>query len=126
MSLATRLNISPARDFLSFDPENHPEWRDKILFIDGLDEVRAGERDRRTPFDEIRGRLDMLGKPSFRLSCRSTDWLGENDKTNLAAVAQGNSVTVVQLDPLGEPDVRLFLDVHPDVGDPGAFPFRGA
>ena len=110
-----------ARDFLTFDPENHPEWRDKILFIDGLDEVRAGERDRRTPFDEIRGRLDMLGKPSFRLSCRSTDWLGENDKTNLAAVAQGNSVTVVQLDPLGEPDVRLFLDVHPDVGDPGAF-----
>ncbi len=110
-----------ARDFLTFNPENHPEWRDKILFIDGLDEVRAGERDRRTPFDEIRGRLDMLGKPSFRLSCRSTDWLGENDKTNLAAVAQGNSVTVVQLDSLGEPDVRLFLDAHPDVGAPSAF-----
>ena len=34
-----------ARDFLTFDPQSHPEWRDKTLFIDGLDEVRAIRRD---------------------------------------------------------------------------------
>ena len=28
-----------ARDFLA---ESRPEWRDKTLFIDGLDEIRAG------------------------------------------------------------------------------------
>ena len=40
-----------ARDFITFDPKNHPEWRGKTLFIDGLDEVRVGRSDVRTPFD---------------------------------------------------------------------------
>lgn len=68
-----------ARDFLTFDATAHPEWRDKTLFIDGLDEVRAGTSDARTPFDEIRRRLDTLGKPRFRLSCRQADRLGNVD-----------------------------------------------
>ena len=57
-----------ARDFLTFDLR--PEWRSKILFIDGLDEVRAGSGDVRTPFDAIRQKLDYLESPRFRLSCR--------------------------------------------------------
>ena len=59
-----------ARDFLALEPNAHPEWRGKTLFIDGLDEVRAGSADARTPFDELRRRLDSLGRPRFRLSCR--------------------------------------------------------
>ena len=35
--------LVPARDFLTFEPTSHPEWRGKTLFIDGLDEVRAGD-----------------------------------------------------------------------------------
>ena len=66
----------PARNFLAFNPQNHPEWRDKTLFIDGLDEVRAIRRNMVTPFDEIRGRLDSLGKPRFRLSCRASRLAG--------------------------------------------------
>ena len=54
-----------ARDFLTFEPEDHPEWRGKTLFIDGLDEVRAGTSDVRTPFDQVRGRLDALGQAAF-------------------------------------------------------------
>ena len=35
--------VITADDFLTFDVSDHPpEWRDKTLFIDGLDEVRAG------------------------------------------------------------------------------------
>ena len=69
-----RALLISARDFLTFEPR--AEWRDKTLFIDGLDEVRAGSSDARTPFDAIRARLDALGRPPFRLSCRAADWLG--------------------------------------------------
>lgn len=63
-----------ARVFLrTFDASTHTEWRDRTLFIDGLDEVRAGALDARIPFDEILRRIGMLGKPRFRLSCRQAD-----------------------------------------------------
>ena len=54
-----------ARDFITLDFDSHPEWRDKTLFIDGLDEMRSGGVDSRIPLDEIRNRLDRLGRASF-------------------------------------------------------------
>ena len=88
-----------ARDFLALNPDAHPEWRGRTLFIDGLDEVRAGGGDARTPFDVLRHRLDALGRPRFRLSCREADWLGTNDRINLAKVSPDADLTVVRLDP---------------------------
>ena len=98
-----------ARDFLAFDPQYHPEWRGKTLFIDGLDEVRAGSSDARTPFDAIRGRLDTLGRPRFRLSCREADWLGANDRNHLEAVSPDGKVTVLRLNPLTDSDIVQLL-----------------
>ena len=92
--------LATARDFLALEPNAHPEWRGKTLFIDGLDEVRAGSADVRTPFDELRRRLDSLGRPRFRLSCREADWLGPNDRTNLVRVSPDAGLTVLRLDPL--------------------------
>ena len=100
----------PARDFRTFDPQHHPEWRGKTLFIDGLDEVRAGSSDANTPFDEIRNRLDTLRKQHFRLSCREADWLGANDREHLKSVSPDSAVTVLRLDPLTDPDVVSILD----------------
>ena len=88
-ALGEQACLVSARDFLTFDPQHHPEWRGKTLFIDGLDEVRAGSSDARTPFDAIRGRLDTLEKPRFRLSSREADWLGANDRNRLEAVSRG-------------------------------------
>lgn len=110
-----------ARDFLTFEPTNHPEWRGKTLFIDGLDEVRAGQPDARVPLDSIRRHLDGLGKPRFRLSCRAADWLGTNDRSNMAAVAPDGSLTVLRLDPLRSSDVGAILAVHPHVQDSDRF-----
>ena len=110
-----------ARDFLTFDPQHHPEWRGKTLFIDGLDEIRAGASDSRTPFDAIRGRLDMLGKPRFRLSCREADWLGATDRNRLEAVSPGDKVTVLRLNPLTDSDIVQLLAAHPRVDDAEAF-----
>ena len=110
-----------ARDFRTFDPQNRPEWRGKTLFIDGLDEVRAGSSDARTPFDEIRARLDALDKPRFRLSCREADWLGANDRDRLKTVSPDSTVTVLRLDPLTTCDVEKILSARSDIPDAGSF-----
>ena len=111
----------PARDFITLDPNNHPEWHSKTLFIDGLDEVRAGSSDYRVPFDEIRRRLDNLGKPRFRLSCREADWLGRNDLKHLMVVLPDTKLSVLRLDPLKESDVICILKSHPQVENAEAF-----
>ena len=98
-----------ARDFLTFDPEGHPEWRERTLFLDGLDEVRAGKSDARTPFDRIRHHLDRLGKPKFRLSCREADWLGKNDRQRLKSVSPDGEVVVLRLNSLTRAEVRAVV-----------------
>ena len=101
-----RVRFVSARDFLTFDPEDHPDWRERVLFLDGLDEVRAGKSDVRTPFDEVRSRLDRLGRPMFRLSCREADWLGKNDRQRLKSVSPDGKVVVLRLDPLTRDEAR--------------------
>ena len=99
----------PARKFMKLSVESHPELRGKTLFIDGLDEVRVGKTDVFTPFDEIWSKLDELGKPWFRLSCREADWLGDNDREDLASVAPDGAITVLRLDPLTDQDIIKIL-----------------
>lgn len=113
-----------ARDFLTFDPEDHPEWRERTLFLDGLDEVRAGKSDERTPFDRIRHQLDRLGKPRFRLSCREADWLGKNDRQRLKSVSPDGEVLVLRLDSLTRDEVRAV--VSDLLGESGLRPFLTA
>ncbi len=103
-----RTHLINARDFRTLAPRT--EWRNKTLFIDGLDEVRAGSPDARTPFDAIRERLDVLGRPRFRLSCRAADWLGANDRRHLESVSPDNRITVLGLDPLTSDDALRILD----------------
>ena len=110
-----------ARDFLTLNVDGHSEWREKTLFIDGLDEVRAGTGDVRTPFDAIRRQLDELGKPRFRLSCREADWLGVNDRKYLESVSPDGAVTVLRLNPLTHEDILSILEAQPGVGDAQKF-----
>ena len=110
-----------ARDFLAFDPSVRPEWREKIIFIDGLDEVRVGTVDVRRPLDAIRRRLDRLGRPRFRLSCREADWLGTNDRTSLVRMSPHASLTVLRLDPLADEAVERILSARGDVDDASSF-----
>ena len=108
-----------ARDFLTF--QINPEWGGKTLFIDGLDEMRAGTADSRTSFDKIRSRLDELGKPRFRLSCRNADWLGAYDRDELKKVSPTGEVSVLLLNPLSDDDVNKILKAHPKVENPQQF-----
>ena len=104
--------LESARDFLTLDPNMHPEWCGKTLFIDGLDEVRAGGGDVRTPLDELRRRIDALGRPRFRLSCREADWLGTNDRSHLAKVSSGAGLTLLRLDPLSDQNIAQILNAR--------------
>ena len=99
-----------ARQFSRSDVNSHPEWLGKILFIDGLDEMRAGKTDSLTPLDQIITQLDRLGRPSFRISCREADWLGTNDRHNLATVSPDSRITVLRLDPLDDDAITAILD----------------
>jgi len=108
-----------ARDFLTLGDK--PEWSDATLFIDGLDERRAGAADGRTPLDAIRARLDALGRPGFRLSCREADWFGANDRTHLARVASDGGIRVLRLDPLPDDAIREILIRNLGIEDADAF-----
>ena len=109
-----------ARDFAHLDVADRPEWRGRILFIDGLDEIRAGQSDPRTPFDAVRRNLDRLGKPRFRLSCRHADWL-VTDQKRLAAVSSSGNVAVLCLNPLDESGSAKLLENDSNVQDVDAF-----
>ena len=98
-----------ARDFITFDANHPQEWQDKILFIDGLDEMRAGQTDSRIPLDSIRGALRELGRPRFRLSCREADWGGAIDRNNLNTVSPDSKITVLRLDSLDDDAILALL-----------------
>ena len=96
-----------ARNFVTLGLNYQPG---QVLFIDGLDEIRAGKLDARVPLDKIRERLDNLGRPRFRISCRAADWLGPNDRQNLAYVSPDSKITVLRLDPLSDQAIRELLN----------------
>lgn len=111
----------PARDLIELETECHTEWYGKTLFIDGLDEVRAGSPDARAPLDRIRAMLEKLGRPRFRLSCREADWFGASDKDRLNVVSGDDQVTILHLDPFGEDDVIGFLSADRSTTDAQQF-----
>jgi len=94
----------------------------QTIFIDALDEVRAGASDGRVPFDAIRAWLARAGHPRFRLSCREADWLGQSDQRALERVAPDAQVEVLHLEPFTREDVFAVLrDRSTEAPDPEAF-----
>lgn len=92
-----------AHDFIDFD-----QPRDKTLFIDGLDELRASSPSPE-PLGLIRAKLDKLGRPRFRLSCRDADWSSALDADDLAKVSRDGRVAKLKLAPLSDGEVGKFL-----------------
>lgn len=110
-----------AKDFIELDLDSRREWRDRILFIDGLDEMRAGNDDSRVPLGEIRNRLDRLKPPGFRISCREADWLGHSDRRSLEVVSPDSRIAVLRLDELDNQQVTELLAHEHKRTDPQEF-----
>ena len=109
-----------ARDFITF--EDRAEWHNTTLFIDGLDEMRARvSDDPQKPFDQIRAKLDELGCPKFRLSCREADWFGANDRNHLEDVSPDRKLKVLRLDPLSNEEILKILHCNHNIKDPKQF-----
>lgn len=89
-----------ARTFLITPPER---LRSQSLFIDGLDEKRAGRGDRDT-VDALAAKLFAVGPDRVRISCRAADWLGDSDLAALRPYFEQN----------GEPPVLILESLSPD------------
>lgn len=109
-----------ARDFIALGIDEKDAG--KTLFIDGLDEMRAGATDGRPSLDQIRTRLKALGRPRFRLSCREHDWRSKSDLDALKLVAPNEAVAELHLEPLsrGEQE-EILVSRASEVADPQDF-----
>src|SRR5689334_14141644 len=94
-----RARFVTARAFLSTPAST---LRGQVLFIDGLDEKRAGRGDRDT-VDALVAKLFDVAPPKVRISCRAADWLGESDLAAMAPYfAQQGGATVLHLENLSQ------------------------
>lgn len=101
--------IIPAHEFIRRKPETPSKWQKGPLFIDGLDEVRVGGGDPRDALNKIIEQLEALGKPQFRLSCRSISWLEPGDRKRLAKLSDSEDIPVLLLNPLNYDDIREII-----------------
>ncbi|MEO5326940.1 MAG: hypothetical protein H7829_01720 [Magnetococcus sp. THC-1_WYH] len=88
-----------------FRQNNPTELEGKTLYLDGLDKQRAGKANDNDVLDAIIVRLKKLHRPKFRLSCRTADWFGDLDQSNLRD-ASSSGIVVIRLEPLSEDQVR--------------------
>ncbi|MBA3968399.1 MAG: hypothetical protein H0X47_22015, partial [Nitrospirales bacterium] len=103
------------RDFLALRAE---QWEGKTLYLDGLDEQRAKAEDGRTALDRLRGKLDELNRPRYRLSCRAADWYGGFEVERLGVVSMDGNVLVLRLEPLSDADIiAIAAEVMPSPVD---------
>ena len=95
-----------ARDFVELDlpPAPHP-----LLFIDGLDEISAGTAMGFTALGQIRTKLQKLGMPKFRISCREADWRGNTDSEALQRLVGEKSFLELHLEPLSPQEIEALI-----------------
>ena len=95
-----------ARNFVVLDlpPDPHP-----LLFIDGLDEISAGTAMGFTALEQIRTKLQKLGMPRFRISCRETDWRGNADSAALQGLVDEKNFLELHLEPLNRQETEALV-----------------
>jgi hypothetical protein len=104
------------RTFLN-DPTVPPN---SILFIDALDEKRAGRSDQAT-IDSVVQKLFQINPKKVRIACREHDWLGGTDLEAFRPYFDQHGGTfVLGLEPLTEAEQHAILSAH-DITNPADF-----
>ncbi len=93
-----------ARDFVDLEPPPAP-----LLFIDGLDEIAAGNALGFTALGQIRSKLQKLGTPMFRISCREADWRGNTDSDALQRLVGDKGFLELHLEPLNRQEIEALV-----------------
>lgn len=101
--------------FLRTDVER---YRGKVLYLDGLDEQRA-RSEGQLVLDAIVSRLDRLGSPKVRVSCRTADWHDGSDIKILNDVCPAGEIRQVSLLPLNDIEIAELVSLRVD--DPQGF-----
>jgi len=96
------------------------ELKDKTLFLDGLDEIRASSKDG-TILLQVKARLRKLGNPKFRLACRAADWMGTSDSDDIKSASQNNEIARLLLAPLSREGIISILHGNYGLEEPGLF-----
>ena len=118
---ALSAEIISARNFIDFS-QTRERWDGKTLFIDALDETRAGLRNGQTVLGTIRSKLSGLGVPRFRLSCREQDWLGSSDREALEYLLRGlGALRIFRLTELSDDNIQTLLRDEHGVPNPRQF-----
>ncbi len=105
-------------EFLIDTPD--ADWEGKTLFLDGLDETRAGAGDNNTLL-KLRAKLKGLGKPRFRIACRAADWFGAADRESIRKVSPDAQWASLLLEPLNQAEISDILRLNHQIPDPEAF-----
>ena len=117
-------HLVTARDFLAPCGGGNAGRREGTIFIDGLDEIRAGSSGSRAPLDEILWRLDRLGSPRFRISCRDADWMSRIDQIRPGAASSISDIRILRLEQLTDADTFDILTANAGIDDARAFMSR--
>ncbi|MDD3519411.1 MAG: hypothetical protein PHQ14_13770, partial [Chromatiales bacterium] len=92
----------------------------KDLFLDGLDEVRAGQGDTSVLIEACE-RLKRLGNPRFRIACRAADWHGSSDRAEITSASPDRTLAVLRLEPLTHDQIGEILRENHEISDPATF-----
>ncbi len=111
------LYISIAK-FLSDDPD--VSWQGKTLFLDGMDETRAGGGDVNILL-KLRAHLRKLGNPRFRIACRAADWFGSTDSQAISDVSPDSLLAILLLEPLSPDEITDILRNNHGIAAPDSF-----
>jgi len=84
-------------------------WRDKCLFLDGLDEVRASATTA-SILVQVKSKLRKLGLPNFRIACRAADWYGQSDLEEIIGASPNGKLPIYTLEPLTTADIKRILE----------------
>lgn len=83
-------------------------WRNKCLFLDGLDEVRAGSATV-SILVQVKSKLRKLGLPYFRIACRAADWYGQSDLEEIIGASPNEKLPIYTLEPLTSAEIKRLL-----------------
>jgi hypothetical protein len=90
-------------EFISHDAVTN--FKDKILYIDGLDEHRSRSNGIDV-VDALVAKIKSFGLPKIRISCRTADWHGVSDLDKLAAVSEGEEIYQLELEPISNEEIH--------------------
>jgi hypothetical protein len=84
-------------------------WKDKCLFLDGLDEIRASATTA-SILVQVKSKLRKLGLPNFRIACRAADWYGQSDLEEIIGASPNGKLPIYTLEPLTTAEIKRILE----------------